>query len=70
MSQKRKKCQKCLKETVSWSKYCGANVCDSCGHHQGLARCFCGWNMQSGQILEDDIGNSRYLGDGEWEVDY
>ena len=22
---------------------CGAKVCDDCGNHFGLARCFCGW---------------------------
>ena len=35
---------------------CGAKVCDECGDHQGLARCFCGWARDGGdgyqQLLE------------------
>jgi hypothetical protein len=31
--------------SVSLSKYCGANVCDACGQHQGMARCYCGWSL-------------------------
>ena len=30
------------------SRYCGARVCDDCGDHQGLARCFCGWSRSGG----------------------
>ena len=52
-----------------WSKYCGAKVCTECDDHEGLARCFCGWNLAQGERLEDDIGEARF--DGEtWEVDY
>ena len=29
---------------MRWSKYCGVLVCDLCGTHKGLARCFCGWS--------------------------
>lgn len=25
------------------SRYCGVEVCDVCGEHKGLARCYCGW---------------------------
>ena len=28
-----------------WNNYCGAYVCSECGHHRGLARCYCGWNL-------------------------
>ena len=51
------------------SSYCGAFVCVKCGDHKGLARCFCGWGMRSGERLEDDIGNATYTEDG-WDVDY
>ena len=65
-------CPKC-KKMAGWSKYCGCYVCE-CGQHfsksQTLAKCFCGWNLQSGERLPDDIGESRYLGNGEWEVEY
>ena len=30
-----------------FNNYCGAKVCDRCGHHKGLARCFCGWNRHT-----------------------
>jgi len=25
------------------NRFCGAYVCNECGDHDGLARCFCGW---------------------------
>lgn len=68
--QKIEKCESCGKRSTSWSKSCGALVCGDCGKHKGLARCFCGWNLQAGEKLPDDIGNSKYLGEGEWEVNY
>lgn len=37
------------------SNTCGVFICDECGHHLGLARCFCGWNLQPGERLEDDV---------------
>ena len=27
---------------------CGVEVCNSCGDHKGLERCFCGWSRSSG----------------------
>ena len=36
-------------------RYCGADVCDHCGEHKGMDRCFCGW--------------SRYGGDGRAELE-
>ncbi|RLI32587.1 hypothetical protein DRO51_01480 [Candidatus Bathyarchaeota archaeon] len=36
-----------------WSNYCGAYVCKKCGHHKGLAKCFCGWS-KSGELNELD----------------
>ena len=35
------------KHEYEWSDYCGAYVCKKCGHHKGLARCFCGWNIET-----------------------
>ena len=69
MSEKVKQCENCKKTSV-WSKYCGAYVCTSCGHHNGFCQCFCGWNLSQGEVLEDDIGIPTYQGDGVWEVDY
>jgi len=30
------------------SRYCGVMVCDGCGEHKGLARCYCGWARLGG----------------------
>jgi len=27
---------------------CGVSICFKCGHHEGLARCFCGWAASGG----------------------
>jgi hypothetical protein len=27
---------------------CGVRVCDDCGNHHGLARCYCGWSASGG----------------------
>lgn len=31
-----------------WVNQCGAAVCDCCGAHHRLARCFCGWSKDGG----------------------
>lgn len=31
--------------SVKMSDYCGAWICDNCGNHEGLARCYCGWSL-------------------------
>ena len=38
----------CQHESRFRSLSCGVGVCDDCGHHQGLARCFCGWSASGG----------------------
>ncbi len=38
------------------SRGCGVRICDECGDHKGLARCFCGWSASGGdgrRELED-----------------
>lgn len=27
---------------------CGAQVCERCGWHKGLVRCYCGWSASGG----------------------
>ena len=44
-----------------WRRYCGAYVCDRCGDHKGLARCFCGWHKGQGETPEGE--DSDYFGD-------
>lgn len=67
-------CPKC-KEMAGWNKHCGCYVCQ-CGQHfsksQILARCFCGWNVRD-DVDRAEVGmneDAKYLGDGEWEVEY
>jgi hypothetical protein len=31
-----------------FNRYCGAQVCEDCDDHKGLARCFCGWARSGG----------------------
>ena len=44
--QETKKCQ-CGGEYYS-SRGCGVLVCEKCGDHKGLARCYCGWAADGG----------------------
>lgn len=41
-------CGNCQQDAVYFSRFCGAKVCDNCGEHLGLARCFCGWAASGG----------------------
>ncbi len=34
------------------SRACGCKVCDECGDHKGLARCFCGWSTSGNGLAE------------------
>lgn len=46
------------------SRTCGVFVCTTCGEHEGLARCFCGWSLsgrsgyqeliEMGEQIEED----------------
>ena len=40
-------CDQCGGE-MSRDNTCGVAVCDSCGNHKGLARCYCGWSASGG----------------------
>jgi hypothetical protein len=47
------------------SRSCGAYICEVCGWHKGLARCFCGWSasgsdgyrelVEMGEQIEEDF---------------
>ena len=28
-----------------FNRDCAAHVCETCGHHVGLERCWCGWSL-------------------------
>ena len=45
-------CDKCGGEMYR-DHTCGVMVCDSCKHHKGLARCFCGWSRSGGNGREE-----------------
>jgi hypothetical protein len=48
MSAQTKACDGDCRGTAHWSKNCGAYVCQTCGTHVGLARCYCGWSSTGG----------------------
>ncbi len=41
-------CDRCDELDVHFVDFCGAWICGSCDHHQGLARCYCGWAESGG----------------------
>jgi hypothetical protein len=47
MSERTKPCPHCKGEAF-FEAHCGAWVCDQCGAHLGLARCYCGWAASGG----------------------
>lgn len=47
-----KPCQECDEGQYVFTSYCGADVCDTCGSHKGLARCYCGWASDGGNGRE------------------
>ena len=44
------KCDLCevCGDMAYWSDHCGCLVCDECDHHNGLCRCYCGWETSGG----------------------
>lgn len=38
----------CHRWTTKRDRYCGAYICNDCGYHKGLARCYCGWAASGG----------------------
>jgi hypothetical protein len=63
MERKDEKCR--CGGTYQASRHCGVRVCDDCGDHKGLARCYCGWSKTSpgegrqeleemGEVIEDE----------------
>lgn len=39
----------------SFSRFCAANICDNCGNHEKLARCYCGWSQSGGDGYQELI---------------
>ena len=59
MSMERTKpCDGCKGGVATFSRHCGAYVCD-CGNHVGLTRCYCGWSESGGN------GRAELIEDGE-----
>ena len=53
---KKQSCEGCKKKgTLELDRGCGATVCWECGHHQGLARCYCGWSLSGGNGYQELI---------------
>lgn len=46
-----------------FNEYCAAHVC-GCGHHKGLARCWCGWSVTDpGRGYQELIEMGETIGD-------
>lgn len=65
-------CELC--QAIVWfSAHCGAWVCE-CGHHNGLARCYCGWSKSGGNGRRElaDMGEKidPEPTPGQPEIDY
>jgi hypothetical protein len=54
---------------MTLNRQCGVRVCDECGKHDGLARCYCGWSETSpghgreeledmGEVIDEEGGLS------------
>lgn len=56
--------------TYEFDRYCGANVCDTCGDHDGLARCYCGWAADGGNGRQQLIEAGENIGDEFLEQEY
>jgi hypothetical protein len=48
-------CRVCGKGHYHFSAYCGADVCDKCYDHKGLAMCYCGWKSGGGHATALDF---------------
>ena len=53
------KCSECGDEYVL-SRTCGACICVSCGNHDKLVRCFCGWSIsgRNGREELEEMGET------------
>jgi hypothetical protein len=56
---KTKPCTNCG-SVANFSNYCAAYVCNDCGSHVGLARCYCGWAESGGNGRQEliDMGET------------
>ena len=45
--------------------HCGALVCEECGNHCGLARCYCGWSADGSDGREELIEMGECI-DGDY----
>lgn len=50
--EKTMKCD-CCGKTARFSRYCAAFVCEDCGAHVDLVRCYCGWSASGGNGREE-----------------
>ncbi len=50
-------------ERAFFSVSCAAYLCDGCGAHVGLARCWCGWASDGGDGRRQLIEMGEVIGD-------
>lgn len=58
-----KVCEKCGQESSWFVAYCAAWVCGDCEHHQGLARCYCGWAASGGDGIQELVDRGEVIGE-------
>lgn len=57
--------------SFAFNRYCGADVCDDCGAHKGLVRCFCGWSAAGGDGRRELIEMGENVDDDpDWSPDW
>lgn len=61
-----KKCDKCGQNTVTLNRYCGAWVCNACGHHNGFEKCFCGWSLSGRDGYRELIEDGETIEPDDW----
>src|SRR5688572_33014178 len=58
-----KPCKSCEGGECSFSRYCGAYICNACGAHLGLVRCYCGWAADGGDGRRQLIDHGETIDD-------
>ncbi len=76
-----KPCTACREDDAEWSDPCGAYVCQNCGMHLGLVRCYCGWSLtrpgqgadelrEMGEVIEFSESPEGYEARDKWARGY
>lgn len=61
------KCEICEQPAAEFDRHCGAWVCNECEHHQGLARCYCGWSVSGGDGRAELVEMGETIEADDWD---